>query len=422
MAPVAPNLRDAVSVPSVEPARLDLRRFIRPGDGILWSQAAGEPLALTAAFVEQSAHLGGVEAFVGVTYNPRLARLRDVTMRSYGALGSAAGFDVQVVPCHLSALPQLLASRRIRADVVFCQLSPADADGFHTLGVSVDYQAEAVRNARVVLAEINQQMPRTTGRVRVHASQLAASVHVDRPLIAVRDPAPTPVVRRIADRVSALVEDGATIQLGIGSVAAAVGRRLVDHRRLRVFSGLVGDWLVELADAGAIDSDLGPSITGTAIGTSRLYGFLHRNPAVEFRPLQETHPPTVTGRIPRFVAVNAALEVDLTGQVNAEVVAGRYLGATGGQVDYLRGAAASPGGLGIIALPSTTPDGGTSRIVAALTAPVTTARSDVHVVVTEHGVADLRGLSVAARATALLAIADPAHRAELAAAASCPLD
>jgi len=402
-----------VRLPIVEPARLDLRRFIRPGDALLWSQGAGEPLALTGALVEQGANLGGIEAFIGLTYNAHLAGLRGVRLHSYGVLHSAPPFEVDIVPCNMSALPGLLRAGRIRADVVFCQLSPADADGFHTLGVTVDYMATAVECARVVIGEINARMPTTCGSVRVHSSRLTAALHVDRPLIEVLEPPPSPSWRRLGENIAGLVGDGATLQLGIGRVAVAVAAGLRGRRGLRVHSGLVGDWLVDLAEAGALNAQDPGVICGTAVGAGRLYAFIHGNRAVEFRPVEETHLAGVTARIPRFIAVNSALEVDLTGQVNSEVAAGRYVGATGGQVDFFRGAAATLEGLAVVALPSTASGGTRSRIVASLSGPVTTSRSDVQVVVTEHGIADLRGLTLRARTEAMLAIADPRHRPQL---------
>jgi acetyl-CoA hydrolase len=219
-----------------------------------------------------------------------------------------------------------------------------------------------------------------------------------------------------------LVPDGAAVQLGIGGLASAVAAALHGHRNLRVHSGLIGDWVVGLAEAGVLAQDPGgPAVVaGTAVGTDRLYNFLRDNPTVEVRPVERVHDPAVTGRIPRFVAVNSALQVDLSGQVNAEVVGGRWRGAIGGQVDFLRGAAASPGGVGVVALPSTANGGSASRIVDRLDGPVTTGRADVHWVVTEHGAADLRGLDSVARAAAMCELAHPDHRSRLTAAGALP--
>ena len=402
-------------VPAVPAADIDLSRFVRPGDTILWGQGAGEPLTLTTALVEQADRLGRVIGFVGLTYNPRLAA-PGLRLRSYGALGAAADMPLEVISCHMSALPKLLRSGRLRADVVLCQLSPADADGNHSLGVTVDYLAAALDVARVVLGEINPAVPHTHGQLPIPRSRLAAAVPADHRLTQVADPAPDPVTTQIGAHVARLVPDGATVQLGIGALASAVAAALHGHRNLRVHSGLVGDWVVGLAEAGALAGEPGgPAVvTGTAVGTDRLYGFLRDNPAVEVRPVERVHDPAVAGRIDRFVAVNSALQVDLSGQVNAEAIGGRRRGAIGGQVDFLRAAAMSPGGVGVVALPSTANRGSVSRIVDRLDGPVTTGRADVQWVVTEHGAADLRGLDTIARAAAMRQLAHPDHRYRLA--------
>lgn len=405
------------SVPPVVAADIDLSRFVRPGDTVLWGQGAGEPLTLTAALAEQAEQLGGVTGFVGLTYNPRLAA-RGLRLRSYGALGTAADIPLDVVSCHMSALPYLLRSGRVHADVVLCQLSPVDADGNHSLGVTVDYLTAALDVARVVLAEINPAAPRTHGAPPIPHSRLAAAVPADHRLIQVPDPHPDPVTTQIGARVAALVPEGATLQLGIGAMASAVAAALREHRNLRVHSGLVGDWVVDLAEAGVLAHQPGKPtvVAGTAVGTDRLYDFLRENPAVEVRPVERVHDPAVAGRVARFVAVNSALQVDLSGQVNAEAVGGRRRGAIGGQVDFLRAAAMSAGGVGVVALPATANRGSVSRIVERLDGPVTTGRADVHWVVTEHGAADLRGLDAAARAVAIRQLADPGHQHRLATA------
>lgn len=393
------------------PAAIDLSRFVRPGDTVLWGQGAGEPRALIGALLEQATSLGGLTAFVGLTYDDRLVGAPGLRLRSYGAIGVLAGHPVDVLRCHMSALPDLIRSGRQAADVVLCQVSPADADGNHSLGVSVDYLWGALQTARVVLAEVDPLVPVTSGPGRVHASGFAAVVPAERGPVQVPDRPVGDTEARIAARVAALVPDGATLQLGIGGLGTAVARALRGHRDLRVHSGLVGDWLVDLAECGALATG-GPVpavVTGTAVGTQRLYRYLHRNPHVELRPVEQVHSPAITAAIPRFVAVNQALQVDLDGQVGAESVGGRYLGAVGGQIDFLRGAAASPGGVGIVVLPSTA-SGSVSRIVTRLDGPTTTGSPDVGWVVTEHGAGDLRGLSRSERSEVLRAVADPAHR------------
>lgn len=393
---------------------IDLREFIRPGDTVAWGQAGGEPRALIGELLLQAPGLGGVTAFVGMTFDDRLATATDVTLRSYGALGVLSGGPVEVLRCHMSSLPGLIRSGLQPVDVVFCQVSPADADGYHGLGVSVDYLMAAVGTARVVLAEVDPRVPVTPGPGRVHGSVFAATVSADRGPTPVPDRPGGEIEVRVAANVAALIPDGAALQLGVGGLATAVATAVRGHRDLRVHSGLVGDWLVDLDESGALVASGGPPsvVAGTALGTDRLYRYLDRNPRVEMRPVEQVHPAAVTAALPRFAAVNQALQVDLDGQVGAESVGGRYLGAVGGQVDFLRGAAASRGGVGIIALPSVTARGA-SRIVERLEGPVTTTASDVGWVVTEHGAADLRGLTRSERARAVRAVADPSHRARL---------
>lgn len=393
---------------------IDLREFVRPGDTVAWGQGGGEPRALIGALLRQAPGLGGVTAFVGLTTDDRLATAPGLALRSYGALGVLSGKPVEVLRCHMSSLPGLIRSGRQPVDVVLCQVSPADADGYHGLGVSVDYLLAAVECARVVLAEVDPGVPVTGGPGRVHGSVFAATVPADRGPLAVADRQGGEIEARIAAHVAALVPDGATVQLGVGGLATAVATALWGHRDLRVHSGLIGDWLVDLDASGAMVADNGhPSVVaGTALGTHRLYRYLDRNPRIEMRPVEQVHPAAVTAALPRFVAVNQALQVDLDGQVGAESVAGRYLGAIGGQVDFLRGAAASIGGVGIVALPSVTTRGA-SRIVERLDGPVTTSAADVGWVVTEHGAVDLRGLGRGERVHAVRSVADPSHRPSL---------
>ncbi|CAN5627159.1 acetyl-CoA hydrolase/transferase C-terminal domain-containing protein [soil metagenome] len=394
---------------------IDLAKFIRPGDTVLWGQAGGEPRALIGALLRQASGLGGVTAFVGMTFDDRLAGAPGLALRSYGALGVLSGWPpLEVLRCHMSALPGLIRSGLQPVDVVFCQVSPADSDGYHSLGVSVDYLLTAVQTARVVIAEVDPRVPVTGGSGRVHCSELAATVAVERGPNTVPDRRVGDRETRIAAHVAALVPDGATLQLGVGGLAAAVAIALRDRRGLRVHSGLVGDWLVDLDEHGALvpDGDVPAVVTSTAVGTERLYRYLDRNSRVEMRPVELVHPAEITAAFPRFVAMNQGLEVDLDGQVGAESVAGRYLGAVGGQVDFLRGAAGSPSGVGVVALPSTT-SRGASRIVERLDGPVTTTAADMGWVVTEHGAVDLRGLTRRERSRALLTVADPNHRDRL---------
>ncbi|HYZ03075.1 MAG TPA: acetyl-CoA hydrolase/transferase C-terminal domain-containing protein [Candidatus Binatia bacterium] len=409
----------------VPAADLDLAGLVRPGDRILFGQATGEPRALTAALVEQRGGLGGVEAFLGVmlsdTFQPQHADA--ITFRALGGFGANARLSragvLDVVPCHISAVPGLIADGTIGADVVFVQLSPPDSAGRHSLGPVADYLRPALERARVVVGEVNEHVPWTCGDTVVEAGRLDRVVRSTHPPLEVPAPELGEAERRVAEHVAERVPDGAVLQLGIGSIPEAVCGALGKRRDLGVHSGMITDGVAELMEAGVITNrrkpiDPGETVTGVLLGGRRLLQFAHRNPAIQMRPATYTHGAAVLARLERLVSINTAVEVDLTGQVNAEVAGGFHLGAVGGAVDYVRGAVASAGGTAIIALPATARGGSVSRIVGRLGDGVTsTARSDTDLVVTEYGVAELRGRSLRERACSLIRIAHPDFRAGL---------
>lgn len=403
---------------------LDLKGIIRPGDAILWGQACAEPLALTEALVAQRAELGGVSVFLGSgfsnTLRPEYAdHIRFLGMGAVGThrrLSKAGVLDV--LPCHVSKLEAYVTDGIIPCDVVLIQVAPPDEKGHFSLGLVSDYIRAAVRRARVVIAEMNVRVPQVPCADPLTADEIDFIIQSDRPLVELPPAAVTDLDRTISGFVQAYIPDRATLQVGIGAVPEAVMSDLKGRRDLGIHSGMLGDSVVDLVEAGAVSNaykeiDPGITITGALIGTRRLYDFCHRNNGVRMHPLSYTHNLAVLSRLSRFVSMNSAVEVDLSGQVNAEVAGGQYIGAVGGQVDYVRAASASPGGHSIIALPSTAQDGTVSRIVPQLSGPVTTARSDVDVIVTEFGAADLRGKTLSQRAKALIAIAHPAHREAL---------
>jgi acyl-CoA hydrolase len=404
---------------------IDLSRLIRPRDAVLVGQGTGEPRTLTEALVEQRARFDGAGVFLGATYAGTFTPEHADHLRfsGIGGLGTNAALEragaLDVLPCHVSELPGAIESGRLPVDVVLVQVAPAGPDGRHSLGLVADYVQPAIAKARVVVAEVNDRVPRTRG-AGVQPSELDHTVHTSRPLIAVEAPELDDVSRRIGEHVASLLPPQPVLQLGLGKVGYAVAAALHDRRDIALHTGVVGDWLVDLYAAGVVDNrhkplDTGLTVTGTVVGTQRLYDFVDDSDAVEMRGIDHTHAVSTLARLDRFVAVNAALEVDLTGQVNAEVLGGHHVGAVGGQVDFVRAAMASPGGRSIIALPSTTRGGKASRIVFRLgDGVVTTSRADADLVVTEHGIADLRGMTVHERARRLIAIADPAHQEQLA--------
>jgi acyl-CoA hydrolase len=405
-------------------APLDLAGFLRPGDRIVWGQACGEPQTLTGLLAAQRHRLPDVSCFVGIPAASTFTREHGDRLRfiSYCGTGGnqalhAAGM-LDIAPVHYSRLPDLLTAGPLTADVVFVQVSAPDPAGRHSLGLTDDYFSAALDTARVVIAEVNDQVPFTYGARTLAAGQWTACVRTSRPPAELPAAPASPAVAAVAAQVAALVPDGATVQFGIGSLPAACLDALHGHRDLGIHSGIVNDAAMRLIQAGVATGarktvDPGVAVGGLLVGTSELFAFAHRNPGLSLRGTGYTHDPRVLAAQHQLVAVNSALEVDLSGQVNAETARGRYTGAVGGAADFLRGAAASPGGIPVVALPSTA--GQASRIVARLSGPVSTARADAGVIVTEFGAADLRGLPLARRHERMLSIAHPAHRDALAA-------
>lgn len=411
-------------------SRLDLARHLRSGDLVVWGQASAEPRTLTTMLLEQRERIGRLRCFVGIPAESALTAktAEGIDVLSYCGTGTNADLHtagrLDVVPLHYSALPKELSTGALRADVVLAQVSPPDEAGRHSLGLAEDYFSEALDAARVVIAEVNDQVPFTHGARTLTADQWTAAIHTSRTPGQMPTGRVSEQTRAVARRVAELVEDGATLQFGIGALPEAVLSELRDRRDLGIHSGIVNDTAMRLIEDGVATGarktvDRGIAITGLLAGSTALFRFAHRNPRLQVRSTSYTHDPEVLAASHRLAAINTAIEVDLTGQVNAEVAAGRYVGAVGGAVDFLRGAARSAGGLPIVALPSTAK--GHSRIAARLHGPTSTPRAEPLIIVTEHGVADLRGLPVSVRVERMLAIADPAHRAELEATAEITL-
>ena len=395
---------------------------LSPRDVIGWPQGPGEPLALTEVLVAQRAELGKPTLFFGLsssdTLRPELAE--HFAFRALNGAGTNRRVTTlaDIVPCHVSAIPALLRSGGLRVDVVLVQVKPLPTGGF-TLGVIADFTQALITQARVVIALVNPALPTTYGDACVDDDDIDVLVESDDRLIDMPDPEASAVERAVAEQVAALIPDRATVQLGVGTLPAAVARALSNHRELGVHSGVVSDVLVDLVERGVVTNahkgrDPGRTVTGGLFGTQRLRDFAERSSAIDLRSADYTHNLAVMSSLANFHTINSAIEIDLSGQANAEIAGGRYLGAIGGQLDFVRGGVASLGGRSIIAFPSTTSDGKHSRIVAALDGrPVTTPRSDVDVIVTEHGAAHLRGCTFAERARRLIAIAHPDHRDSL---------
>ncbi|OUC80266.1 acetyl-CoA hydrolase/transferase family protein [Gordonia lacunae] len=396
--------------------------WLRPGMGVWWSQAAAEPRPLVDRLLEQAPGLGPLRLFTGLSWNDQLAHSISPAdmMVSYGGLGAlrelGATDQLDVVPCHYSALPRMFAEHRLPCDAGLLQVAPPDRDGMCSLGIGVDYMADAIEHTSLLFAEINRQMPVVPGSPRVPLSRFTATIETDRPLQEEDRRPAGDLDRAIAGHIATLIDDGDTIQVGIGSTGAAVFDALSGHKDLGIHTGMVTDGVLRLIEKGVVTGarkqiDVGMAVAGTALGSAELYERISELP-VSFRPTSYTHTPPVLSRLSSLVAVNFAIEVDLTGQVGAEMSRGTYLGAVGGQVDFAR-AAALTGKRSIVALRSTMR--GQSSIKFALDeGVVTTARADVDCVVTEHGVAHLRGQPLAERRRRLIDVAAPEFRDALA--------
>lgn len=410
------------------PTAIDLTRFIRPGDTISWSHAGAEPVTLIRQFLDQRQDFGGpVGVFLtGVSFSNILKPEHADTIRFRGIGGLTAPRELSmagkldVLPRRYFDLPYLIRSGALPIDVQFLCVSPPDADGFVSLGVTVGLSNDILSQARVTIAEINPNMPRVGGDTAVHIDQFAAGIWSERALV--QGPAPaedlSDSVQQICSNIASIIGDRATVQIGIGSIGVMLPRVLRDRKDIGIHSAILSDGLVELIEAGvatgaAKNIDTGIAVAGELIGSERLYRFADRNPGVALRSTSYVLAPSTFAALPSLVSVNSALEIDLSGQVNAETLGGINVGAIGGQVDFVRGASAAPAGASVIALQAAT-GRGQSRIVSRLAdGVVTTARSEVGFVVTEFGIADLRAKTVDERAEALAAIAHPDHRAAL---------
>ena len=397
----------------------DFSPHVRDSDVVTWLQGTGEPLGLTQRLVAQRHALPPLELFVGMLSSKTLKPEHADRFRFRGLNGAGtartltAANLLDIVPAHVSAVPSLLRSRAIRVDVLLLRLRPHTRPGFFTAGVMVDFLPALLQAARCVIAEIDERLPVTSQDALVAAEDIDVLTECDADEVLIADPEPTDIDMRVAAHVAGLIPDGATIQLGVGALPVAVCRALEHHKNLGVHSGVISDIIVDLVEKGVI-TPARRMVTGGLFGTRRLMNFADGNDMIEMRSSDYTHNHQVLARLPNLYSVNSGVEVDLTGNVNSEIAAGRYLGAVGGQADFVRGAVASLGGRSIMALPSTTPDGKHSRIVASLEGrPVTTTRADIDIVVTEYGIADLRGRSFGERAERLRAIAHPDFRDRL---------
>jgi 4-hydroxybutyrate CoA-transferase len=401
---------------------------IRSAEQVFVHGGAATPSVLLDALVARASELQGVSMvhFHTEGPGPHLAPEMASHFRHKALfIGGNARLAVNegradYVPIFLSDVPDLFTSGTLPLDVALLNVTRPDSHGFCSLGTSVDAALAASRTARVVIAELNASMPRTLGDTFIHESQIHLGVEVDVPPYERAEPPPGEVERRIGEHVAELIEDGATLQLGIGAIPSATALALGDKHDLGIHTEMFTDAVIDLVERGVItgarkEINRGKIVSAFLMGTKALYRFVDDNPMVELRPVDYTNDTAVIRRFSRMVAINSAIEVDVTGQVVADSIGSRFYSGVGGQMDFIRGAALAPQGRAIIALPSTAAGGTVSRISPMLQegAGVVTTRAHVRTVVTEYGVAELHGRTVGERARALIAIAHPDFRDEL---------
>lgn len=406
--------------------------LVGSGMTVFIQTAAAAPPLLVDALARRAGELHDVTVTHLHTEGPAPYASEDlsdrVRIRSLFVAGnvreSVATGRAEYVPVFLSEIPQMFRNGTLRVDVALVHVSPPDRHGWCTLGISVDVARAAVDSASIVIGQVNPAMPRCHGDGLVHVSSFSALVDGPTELYEPPRTRVGPVERSIGRHVASLVPDGATLQMGIGAIPDAVLGELRDHRGLGVHTETFSDGVVELVEAGVITGEHkfhepGIVVAGFVMGSRRLYDFVDDNPGVRLLDIAYVNDPAIIRGNPAVTAINSAIEVDLTGQVVGDSIGVRQYSGVGGQMDFMRGASLSEGGRPIIALPSMTSKG-ISRISALLQpgASVTTTRSHVHYVVTEHGIAELRGASLEERAQRLIAIADPSQREELERAAA----
>jgi acetyl-CoA hydrolase len=378
---------------------MELASVIRPGDGILWGQACAEPQTLVEALVSQRAGLGGVGCFLGSSYSAivKPGHADHLRLSSYCGIGTnralADAGVLEILPVPYSQLGSLIRTRSIRADVVMVQVSPPNARGEYSLALAADYLVPALDACRVIVAEVNDQVPWTHAERVLRKEDLDLVVESSRPPASPTIRPPGAVEAAIGRHAVEFIPHGAVLEFGIGTLPDAVCAALDRHEGLRVHSGSVGDGVVELAERKVV-SHIDCALL---VGSPKLFEFARDNERVRLRSSEYTHDAGVLARQPRFVAINSAVGVDLTGQVNGELAGESYVGAVGGALDFVRAANASPGGVAITVIPS-------ARIVARLSGPTSVPRSEAGVVVTEKGAADLRGCGLRERERRLRAI------------------
>lgn len=400
---------------------------VKSGQRVFLQGAAMTPNVLINALCNRFAELSAVELFQIHTEGNALyttapynqAFVTNTCFVGGNVRKAVNSLNGAYIPIFLSEIHLLFRREILPLDVAFIQVSPPDKHGFCSLGVSVDITLPAIQTAKKVIAQINPNVPRTHGDGIIHTSQIDFAVEVDEPVFSSHISIPTDTDLKIGKHVAELIEDGATLQMGIGGIPNVVLSNLSNHKRLGIHTEMFSDGILPLVEKGVITGEdkkvkTGKIVTCFAIGTPSLYSFIDDNPIVHFKEAAYTNDTAIIRKNPKVTAINSALEIDITGQVCADTIGKYQYSGVGGQMDFIRGASLSEGGKAIIAMPSVT-NSGISKIVPVLKegAGVTTTRAHVHYIVTEYGVANLYGKNLKQRANALISIAHPDHREQL---------
>lgn len=403
-------------------------RLVRDNDVILVPTGVGEPPGLLAELSAQRRSFRGVQVAQTLPlrrfayFDPETVEHVRHVAYFFGGVSRPGGQEgwIDFIPAYFSELPILIERRLIPADVVFTMASEMDADGFFSLSLATDYTMAAVSRARTVVLEVNPNVPFANGNCHIHISQISALVESEEPILEIGLPKIGPVQEAIGKYVGELIPDGATLQIGYGAIPDAVVMQLTHKRDLGIHTEMIGDGILTLVEAGAVSNrqkNYHPSkmLATFALGSKKLYQFMHRNPSLEMHPVDFTNDPALAGLNDNLIAINATMQVDLIGQCGSESLGFTPYSGTGGQADFVRAANRSKGGKSFIVLPSTAKENSISRIVPVLSpgTHVTTSKNDVSYVVSEYGVAQLRGKSAKQRAEALIGIAHPDFRGEL---------
>lgn len=396
---------------------------INSNENVFLAAYCNEPQTLVEELIKQKERLEGSTLHVNVAGSPLLYakeenlpffRIRTM-LSTFGLRKAIEKGHCDYIPINLSEIPKMIKQSDV--DVALIQVSPPNEKGYCSLGISVEAVHTLIEKARYIVAEVNDQMPVTYGETMIHVEKIDRFVLSSRPLLEIPEGRLSEVEKKIGENVAELIPDGATIQWGIGNIPNSVLYSLMDKRDIGVHSGSITDPVIDLIEKGVITNERkrvlpNKIVCTTLLGTEKLFRYVHNNPMIELHPVDFTHHGNVIGQIDNFYAINSALDVDLSGQVNAESLNGLTVAGVGGQMDFIRGAQNSDGGKSIIALPSTTKDEKKTRIKTAVE-KVTSLKSEVDYVVTEYGVASLFGKSLNERAKELISIAHPNFREDL---------